>query len=319
MTANNENIRPDAQDGPVAELAALQRKYGLADDAFVKQVRLGYSGSSWGKIKAGNFPGNAEKAAAAVVKSLAFSAGGLDPSHGRFVLFPHVQTLLDSVKIARLTPGSDHLVILAADMGMGKTEIAKYLEREMEAVRVDGRPSWSNSYMATLLDIADGIGIGQEYRGVAALERAIERELRHNPRLLVVDEANEFTGQGLDFVKYLLNRTQTVVVLLTLPEDYARWSATNRHKSRQLVRRSVVILRPPAVSAKDVISLQRAGWPDVYLPKELPPKIAAAANKFAGLNLVARVFEETDPSVPGDAIDALTRVQMYLEKDRGAR
>lgn len=315
---SSERVRLDSVPGPVAELAKLQVSYGLPDEAFAKQVRLGYTGSTWGKIKAGTFDGNTEKALRAVRQALSAAREGLDPSEGRFVIFQHVKALLMSLKLARQELGPDRLVILAADMGMGKTEIAKYLERYEGAVRIDGRPSWSNSYMATLRDFADALGLGEEFRGVATLERAIEKELKLNPRLIVVDEANEFTGQGLDFIKYLLNRTRTVVVLLTLPEDYARWTATNRQKSRQLVRRSIVILRPSAVSPQDVASLQQAGWPELYLSPKALPKIAAAANRFAGLNLVARVLEDMDPAADDDAEDALERVLTMLEKD-GAR
>ena len=294
------------------ELAALQVEHGLADEAFSKQVKLGYSGSSWGKIKAGTFSGSWEKASASVKRALITARGGIARSVGRFVLFEHIDALLSGIALAREEEGPNRLLIVVGKMGMGKTEIARYLAREEEAAVVEGRPAWAGSYMAALGDFAAALGLQGDWRSVAAAEQAVVEELRLSPRLIVVDEGNYFSSQGLNFLKLVLNRSRSVVVLLTLPPDFARMLATNRHESRQLVRRAVAILQIPDVSERDVRSMHAAGWPDVAINGHAP-QVAAAANKFGGFDLVARVLDEADPADGEDLPAAVARVRGRLD------
>ncbi|MDA3872465.1 MAG: AAA family ATPase [Kiritimatiellae bacterium] len=310
------NVRADGIAGPIRDLAQKQLEYGLPDAEFASQLSLGYSGSSWGKMKAGNFPGNQEKALRAVRRALAALAGGLAPSKGKFVLFEHVQGVFDALEVARENERPNRLVILVEAMGMGKSTMAKQLVQRAGATLLEGRPTWSNSYNATLTDFAEALGLSVPVPSSARLEKAIVDDLKASPRLFAVDEANFFTGDGLNFVKYVLNSTDCVMVLLTLPEDYARWTAANRHESRQLVRRSVAIFRAPPVAARDVTSVQAAGWPDLYLNGSAP-KIASAANRFGGLDFVVRVLEEIDPDAgEEDAEAAISRVCDTLEQKR---
>jgi hypothetical protein len=167
--------------------------------------------------------------------------------------------------------------------------------------------------MAALKDIAAGLGLDDHFSGRHDGERLILRELKAAPRVLAIDEANYFTPDGLNFIKAVLNQTRCVVVLATLPEDYARWTAANRHQTRQLVRRSVGIFRAPSVSARDVRSIQAAGWPELHLNGSAA-KVAAAANRFGGLDLVVRILEEVDPHDPDDATGAIERIMGSLEQ-----
>lgn len=306
-------IRLDAVPGPVKELAELQVAHGLSDAAFAESVRLGFVGSTWGKIKAGTFDGNLEQALRKVRLALTrATTKGLDPAAGRFVMFEHVRGVLSGVRIAQQTPQSQNrLIVFLGNTGMGKTEIAKHLERELGATRVDGQPSWGSSYMAALSDIALALGVHERIQSRHQAERAILNELRSAPRLLVIDEANYFTTDGLNFIKAIMNLTQAVVVLCTLPDDFLRWKSANRHETRQLVRRSVGVLRAPPVTARDVLSVQAAGWPDLHITAAAP-KVAAAANKIAGYDLVVRFLEELDPDDPEDVDSALARAMEQL-------
>lgn len=306
MTKQPTHARP-----PIDELADIQAKHGLSDEAFARQVGLGYSGSSWGKIKNGNFPGSWDKALAAVKRALVAARGGIARSVGRFVLFEHIEALIAGVELAKGEEGPNRLLIVVGPMGMGKTEIARYLVREHSAIAVEGRPAWERSYIATLADFAEAIGCYGPWRSVAQAEAAVVEALRTTPRTLVIDEGNYFSVAGLNFLKLLLNRTRAVIVLLTLPPDFTRMLGEKSHETRQLVRRSVAILHIPAVSERDVRSLHAAGWPEVGL-NGTGPKLAEAANKFGGYDLVTRVLDEADPQEPDDLAGAIERVQSRI-------
>lgn len=297
------------QHNSVIELAEIQRELGLPDADFCRVVKLDYSGSSWGKIKAGTFSGNAAKALAAVQKSLAIHrAGGTVKVDGDVVMFDHVHAALDAVDLARRTTDEHRLVIVSGSWGAGKSTIARKIHQEHGGHYFHAKPSWSSSYLRALMGIAEGIGLGTNFRSVGQGESDILSALRTSPGLLIIDEANHFNRDSLNFLKALLNETKAVIAMMTLPGHLARIAATASEETRQLLRRVVAIIHIGPVSSADVMAVHAAFFPEIRLGT-CAPAIAACANRHARMDTVLRVFRETDPDDPDDLQAAIARTE----------
>lgn len=295
------------------ELADIQRSLGLADNDFARVVRFSYSGSSWGKIKSGTFSGNHEKALRAVKAALSHHRlGGEVEVKDGVVIFDHVRAACDAVAIARTAADEHKLVVVSGSWGAGKSVTAEMVRREHGGHYLHARPSWSSSYLRALMGIAHGMGLGCDFRSVGQGESEILAALDSSPALLVIDEANHFNRDSLNFLKTVLNETRSVIALFTLPGHLARIAATASEETRQLLRRAVAIIHIGPVSSADVIAIQGALYPDLTLG-HAAPAIASAANRMARMDTVRRIFEEADPEDPADLPRAIERVEAGLK------
>lgn len=297
----------------VVRLAAIQEARRLPDSDFARVVRLEYSGSSWGKMKAGTWSGNAEKALAAVKRSLALATSGRAmQSEGEVVLFDHVQEAIDAVEIARGARDEHRLVVIAGHSGSGKSVTGRLLAERFGGEHIHAHPSWAGSYLRCLVEIGRGLGLPGEHRACGVAERAILDALAASPRLIVIDEANHFTRDGLNFLKTLINETRCAVVLCTLPSHLARLAAEHAEESRQLIRRAVAIVHIPPVTSEDVIALHRVLAPEVELGSSTLA-LASLANKHHRLDTVARVLAHADAADAEDLPRAIQRVERMIK------
>lgn len=101
--------------------------------------------------------------------------------------------------------------------------------------------------MHTLRELGRGLGIGGDWRSADDAERSIIQALALSPRLIIIDEANYFSRDSLNFLKTILNETKCCLVLLTIPNHLASMAADCRDEFPQLLRRSVVIIYIPPV------------------------------------------------------------------------
>lgn len=295
----------------VQELREVQQQLGLPDEDFARVVRLSYSGSSWGKMKAGTFSGNPAKALRAVKTALAHHhLGGTPETVGEAVVFDHVRAACDAVAIARTATDEHKLVVVCGSWGAGKSVTAEMVRREHGGHYLHGRPSWASSYLRALMGIAHGIGIGSDFRSVGQGETEILRALEASPALLVIDEANHFNRDSLNFLKTVLNETRAVVCLMTLPGHLARIAATASEETRQLLRRAVAIIHIGPVTSAEVLAIQASFYPELALGHHAP-RIASAANKHARLDTVRRILEEAEDAA--DVPAAVERVEGAIQ------
>jgi len=304
-----------SQSAPVRELARIQKERDLPDEDFARVVKFRMSGSSWGKIKAGNFPGNLDNAADAVRRSLTAALTGSTTAvavDNGTVILDHVADAVAAVQLARVAKDDHRLVLIVGDSGAGKSATTTYLARRFDGCYMHAHPAWGRSYMAALAEIAEGIGLQEEFLSVRKAEAGILRDLRSRPRLLVIDEANHFNKDGINFLKAIINETRCALVLATLPNDFQRLNAEHSHETRQLVRRAVAITRIPAVDSAQVIALHCALKPNVHLNGHAP-SIASKANAYHRIDTVIRILNEVDPNVEGDLADAIDRVEKAIK------
>jgi energy-coupling factor transporter ATP-binding protein EcfA2 len=301
-----------AQRGPVLDLAALQREMSLPDGDFARVVRFEYSGSSWGKIKNGTFSGNAAKALGAVSRSLASAkTGGMVETEDGVVILPHVRDAIDAVTIARTATDEHRMVLIVGHSGGGKSCTARMLASRFSGRYMHAHPSWARSYMQCLTEMARGLGLSSDYRSAGEAERRILDNLGRSPSLVVIDEANHFSRDAINFLKTILNETRCCLVLCTLPNHLARMNAEHAEESRQLLRRSVAIIHIPPVSSADVAALHCSLAPEVSL-NGYAPALASAANRHHRLDTVVRILQEANPADEQDVPRAVERVERQI-------
>lgn len=306
-------MRNPLKDVPaVIELAEIQGSLGLPDGDFARTVKFAYSGSSWGKIKNGTYSGNPEKALSAVKAALnGYRMGGeVEILHG-YVVFPHIRQALDAVAVARVAKDEHKLVIVCGDSGAGKSVTARLMGEEYGGHYLHAHPSWQGSYLRSLVGLARALGISTEFRSTGAAEMAVLDALDQSPALLVIDEANHFSREFINFLKTILNETRCCLALFTLPGHLARLSATHAEESRQLLRRAVAIVHIPQVSSAEVMAMHSGLYPEIHLGSAAA-SIASAANALHRLDSVKRIFEEAEPSDAEDLPRAVERVRRSM-------
>lgn len=304
---------PLRETSAVLELADIQKTLGLPDADFVRTVKLSYSGSSWGKIKSGTFSGNDAKALREVSRSLAaYRNGGPVSVRLGDVVFDHIEQAVDAVTIARAARDEHKLVIVSGSWGSGKSTAARHIMDQFGGHYFHAKPSWAGSYLRALIGIATAIGLGENFRSVGDAETKVLAALSTSPGLLIIDEANHFSKDSLNFLKTVLNETHCAIVLFTLPGHLARIAATHSEETRQLLRRAVSIVHIGPVSSADVMSIHSGLYPEITLG-HTAPAIAACANRHYRMDTVRRVFDEADPQDPADLAQAVERVERSIK------
>lgn len=299
------SIHPDT-----LRLTAAQKELHLNDADFCRRVKFTLSPSSWAKIKAGTFSGNAGNALLVIQQAL--SNDHTQPAapvvDGDTVLLPHVRLAAEAVAAAACTRDEHRLVFIVGKTGSGKSKTASYLTTKFNATLINAAPAWEKSYLHALASIGAGLGIGSSWRSAGAAERAILQSLQIAPRLIIIDEANHFNRATINFLKTVLNLTRCGLVLLTLPHHMARMSSDSREEFPQLLRRSIAMIHIPEITGEEVTSIQRGLFPQVDIINPAP--ICSLANQFYSLDTVRRILNEIDAGQTPTAAVASVRRQI---------
>lgn len=275
------------------------------DIDFCRLVKFKYSPSSWGKIKAGTFDGNSQKAISAIQHALTV----LDSTDNRdftrwhdLVVLDHMAEALDCVELARSATDEHKLVIISGTAGTGKTKTAHYLAAHVPAVAINAKPSWEKSYPQTLREFASKLGVALQGKSSGYIESAILQHLDLAPCLLIIDEANHFSRSALNFIKTILNETKCAIVLLTLPHYLEKMRSDHLHELPQLIRRAVGVIRIPSVTGEEITAIKELLYPQINI-NGITQALAGLANVAQGLDTVCRVLDNIrDGMSPQDAL-----------------
>lgn len=300
----------ELKDHPVvAELIALQQTLALPDQEFARRLKFEYSGSSWGRIRAGTYHGNTEKAlrySREALQRYQVDGGHLPEARGGIVLFSHILDALDAVAVARVSKDEHRLCVVTGEPGAGKTVTLKALIAEhTNSLYMHARPSWGQSYLRGLIGLARGLGLAGTMRSCGQAEDDIISHLVSAPALVLIDEFNHFSKDLINFLKTIINETKSALVVSTLPNHLARMHSQHNEEARQFLRRAVAIVHIGRVTSETVLGLAAVVAPDLALGNRALA-IANAANRMKRLDTVKVILEEIDGADEA-AIDAAIR------------
>jgi len=295
----------------VLELARIQQTLGLGNAEFVRASKFEMASSSWDKIKAGTWAGNCDNALAAVEAALVLKAWEDDKyqTAGDTVILDHIQEAFDAVDIARKASDEHRLVVVSGGSGAGKSTTCRFLQDSFGGNLINAKPSWERSYMHTLLEFASGLGFAGNWTSAGRAESAIIKTLAISPRLIIIDEANHFNRESLNFLKSIINETKCCLVLMTLPHHLARMQADHREEAPQLLRRSVAIIHIPTVTPAEVKAIGHGLYPELDLT-ECATQIANLSNTYHQIDTVRRVLDEMSNGF--DARTSINRIKRAL-------
>lgn len=308
-TAPDLSEYTDGQREVLRQLCAQRDELGLSDGEFVRK-HLTLSSTTWSRINNGTYGADVGSAFVKLEGNLRqirverAQASRTTGGSAWYRLVPQ-QSVIDAVSQAKLKPASDpdRAVFFLAPTGGGKTATARQLKVMHDGILVEARESWRDSYYAALCDVGLAAGISEDEIGTGkhSAEQALLRKLRANRRVLIIDEGEYFGARTINLLKLLLNQTDTVIVVMTIPVLFTRWQARSWEESKQLNRRAhAVIVAGPVLPDDVALFLAGAG---LSAPAAVCAVITKAANEFGSYDTVREIVAE----LAADNTGAVTR------------
>lgn len=281
----------------VRRLADLQG--GESDNRFAQRW-LSMSGTSWYRLKTGDYQADPEKLLSKCeggLQQLEDYLAGLRKrgQRGRVLELRPVTKLLDAVKVAQAEP-RDRLAVLLAPTGGGKSTVVSALQERYAArvVAVEATESWRESYLAATLAITTALRVKEVASNKRQAEAALLAHLKEKPCILVIDEAHYFGPSTINLVKAIANQTTCTLVLLAIPALWARLKRAAWEEAEQIRSRTAATIEVREVGEKDLDSFvtdRLAGAKEQLKSdwKEALTDIGESANRFGLWDTVERV------------------------------
>lgn len=318
--------------GQVATLTALEqhsRELGLSQEAFSAE-HLQVSSTTWLRIRKGTYAGNREQVFAKLDLSLRqlrieLARRARNTGSRTYHWFAPANAVMNAITAARMRRLADpeRLIIVEGTTGAGKTALGAQIRSQLDTVFVEASEAWRTDYRSAAIQVARAAGAGDKQTGRLAslleIEDTLLTALSARRRVLLIDEAEYFTAKTANLLKLILNRTETVVVLLCIPQLRERWMAAAQREADQLLRRAVVI-DLGKVTPGDVEPFLD-GLPLGSGLRSSAAAIARAANYFGSFSTVVRVVDRLRDEEPeklelDDVSKAISLVQ-HLQRKGG--
>jgi type II secretory pathway predicted ATPase ExeA len=307
MSAN-----PDTKNHPVVKaLIAHQDRLGEGNALFARRY-INVSEASWSTLKAGTYaakdPGPMLERCEAALQMLNDQAERAEasPMRAKIIDLSHVRASVSAVKRCYGEP-QNRFVVFLAPSGGGKTTLArKLLETYLGgAVLVEATETWRTSYFSAVLAVLEAMGESTDFPNVRAAETHLLDKLTVTPRILVIDEGHYLGPAALNLLKAVLNRTQTRVVLLAIPELFARMQQRGYEEAQQLRRRTFAKIVVPEVTLGDCrlfLAEKMPGYCGLKADEKRAVELACdAANKFGRFDTLQRLCDEMDAEADAQA------------------
>jgi len=294
----------------LTQLNDLKESIGLSDGAFVRKF-LTVSSTAWSRINSGKYGADGADMFGKLAVNLRqlrikLAQDAKLTGARKFHAFAQQQAVVDAVTTCLLKPADDQnrFVAYLAGTGGGKTALGRELKVMHDGIYVEARESWRRGYFAALVDIgrAAGCEMGELLKGERFAEAAVLARFSANRRVLIIDEAEYFGPRTMNLLKLLLNQTPTVVVVLTLPELFARLRLYAAAEFGQLVRRAEAIVELTLVTPDEVTALLVERVAVNAEGKQIAGMIARNANEFGNYDLVDRVVKQLASEAGEDAV-----------------
>ena len=242
----------------INHLAKLQAQLGESDQRFATH-RLNTSGSSWTRLKNGNYGAKDhtamhEKLTAGLAALQEYLTSRALKGVKTLIPFSTVKGVLAGIRNAS-ADDRNRLVIYLAPTGGGKTKLANLLLENYtsRAVLVEASEPWRESYLAAILALCAALGMREVKASTREAEASLLEELRQHPKHIIIDEAHYFGQRTLNLVKLILNKTDSVVILLAIPLLWDRVQRAAGSEVEQLRTRTAASIRADRLSSRDLV------------------------------------------------------------------
>lgn len=293
----------------VATIGALEQhaaELQLSSEAFASKHLL-VSSTTWLRIRKGTYGGDIEAVAVKLEQSLRnlrieLARRARMTGNRSYYWFAPALAVMNAIAAARSRPAGDpeRLVLVEGQTGSGKSALAAQIRVQHDAVFLEGRESWRTDYRAAATAIALAAGAAtSQVDGRASLSQVEDRlleALQHRRRVVVIDEGEYFGPKTANLIKLILNRTETVVVILCIPALRARWMQAAQREAQQLLRRAWTVDLGMVTPAE--VEPFLAGLPLANHVRSAAGMIAKSANQFGAFSTVRRVVERLHDDKP---------------------
>lgn len=320
-------IRIDSTHPVVARLIELQESE--SDKSFADS-KLSVSETVWNRIRNGKY--QAEDHTRVLRKLSNDLAAILETqqiqgsiAEKRIIPLSHITAARDALNIA-FAEERNRVVIVLADTGGGKTIIANSIKRDFAArtAIVEASETWRKSYLAGVQDIARACGIAAPSENTRRAQEELITLLQ-KPRIIVIDEGNYFGSACMNLVKAIVNKTQSIVVILAMPTLWQTLTKKSNQEARQLRNRAAAILEFGKVKKADVRLALESSIPNwSTLNGSTAAAVAAVtdnANRFGLWNTVFSIVDFVNQEAgDGDlTLDIITRAATDVLKLRNTK
>lgn len=285
----------------VDRLIELQQQLAKSDKIFCRD-HLSYTDSTWNKIRNGQYWAAVKRPDDVLVQltrdlrvlEREVAIASRFQGDRKFHEFDEFAAVLKSIRRCRAKGmhDPDRLVVFLADTGGGKSALCARILGQFNAVVVEAREAWKKSYFNCVKDVAAALNLDIGGINMAAtIEDMIAETLLKKRMVLAIDEAEFFGPQALNFIKQLLNRTPTVIVLCAIPSAFDKWNQWYKHEAAQLRRRTHIMIRQDRIQPKEAeVFLENLGLNGHR--KEAGVLLAKAANNFGRFDIIQRVVDD---------------------------
>lgn len=287
----------------IDELCAAQKTLAITDEAFAKQYLGGWSAATWSKLRSATYEAKDIESNFAELKrrlrSLNYKLAVLGKADGgsAFYDFDQFAALKTAVRECLTKPGENRLVIYVAPTGAGKSRIIREVSKAETTTIVRANEAWRNSYFFASLDIVEALGGTGKFGSAGEARREVLALLKHERRVLAIDEGNYFGPQSINLLKDILNETDATILLTSTPTHYDKM---RRHWGEwsQLQRRVHVVIRHDVIRPEEAAQfLSDAGLNGDS--KAGGGVLAKAANQFGGYDFITRVIARLHDTATG--------------------
>ena len=278
----------------------------MTDTQFARAY-MPFSETTWGRLVTDTYTGNTSKMEALCAETVVTIERELDAHAsydvGAFFKTDTVKSVLQAMASARRNKDTQvRLVVYLAETGGGKSAICDYLARTYNALVVEGRESWRQSYTAGCMGVAIAAGASSKdhMRNSREAEEVMISQLRGRARVLAIDEANSFGPQTCNMIKLILNQTPTTVFLAAIPGLFEKMRSSAWFEASQMVRRAVAVIRHPALTPKDVAPFLSPVIGDAKVLQGACRLVADEASRFGLYDFCMRVRQHLRDEFNGD-------------------
>jgi type II secretory pathway predicted ATPase ExeA len=230
---------------------------------------------------------------------------------------------LDPAQVVSLTAlrlmqhhGKDRLVLIEGGSGSGKTTSLELLKAGPAAgmlTVIEADETWK-SLRAALGDILEALAVPEKHRPVSTagrLRKLLEIINQRGRIMLAIDEAQHCTGQVLNCIKTILNRSEALIILAGMNTLLRKLRFIASEESKQLFHNrlfaKVELSTPGQDGAAKFLNRRLAGgeWKKGTLAQVV--KLAANAGHWAFLRRVSDLIR--DGGITGPDTDDATLLQ----------